>query len=244
VALSTFPSQWIVAQQNKPPHATVLSLTDTLFWPLTFNAVYLLRPVCHNTIQEYSVLQLCYYTEKVLEGGSIPATILGVGTHFLATELPPDDTICSILPVYEQFGFVHQVTIHRDTTYLGYLEELLHIPFVLPPRHISGYGHQTDLRLASDCAETAIYGRRRQGYHVPYVGPKGILNYLQKADCFAPGVVLHFGHQVSVLYEDLGIPGKLDAEDILLHAYTNKVELIPLGFTNLLPGHCQIMMWR
>ena len=49
---------------------------------------------------------------------------------------------------------------------------------------------------------------------------------------------------VPVLYEDLGIPGKLDAEDILLHAYTNKVELIPLGFTNLLPGHCQIMMWR
>jgi hypothetical protein len=131
-------------------------------------------------------------------------------------------------PIAYCFENIFQIVIRKNDTYLGYLTELLNTPFILPPLYIEGYGHQTDLRIGSDCAELAIYGKRRQGYKVPYVGPAGIAEYLTeiKADSLFEGCVLHFGFQVSVLFYDYGVKGKLDADDIIIQSYENKACLI------------------
>ena len=70
-------------------------------------------------------------------------------------------------------------------------------------------GHQTDLRVCVDCAELAIYGKRRQGFNIPYCGPRGINNYLEEIspDSIFNGCIVHFGDQVDVIYSDEGVKG-------------------------------------
>ena len=109
---------------------------------------------------------------------------------------------------------------------------------------LANHGHQADLRLGIDCAELAIYGRRRMGENIPYVGPRGIKDYLEKTDNVEVGVVLHFGFQVSVLYEDRGKIGKIDEADLLIHAYEDKAEIIELGKTDLWKWPFEMFVWK
>lgn len=219
----------------------VLHPGDTLFFPKNADTAWLLRPVYGDFSQMDSLMALCYRRDRPLADGFWPAA--GPGTYFFHIGRPERDTFCSIGPVCETFP-VWQVTVRRDSSFIGFCEELLGLPFVLPPRRIPGFGHQTDLRLATDCAELAIYARRRQGHRLPYVGPKGLRAYLKPADKLEPGAVLHFGFQVSVLYEDRGQPGILDEADLLIHAQREKVEIVPLGETGLLDRRCKIMQWK
>jgi hypothetical protein len=154
------------------------------------------------------------------------------GTYYFAC-IPYDsvlpDTFSQIEPLNLKFtNRIVQVVIRRDDSYLGYLTEMFNAPFVLPPVNISPYGHQTDLRIGCDCAELAIYGKRRQGYKIPYCGPMNIYKYLDTIydnKIFA-GCIIHFGDQVSVVYEDNGIPGTLDKDDLLIQSYTEGVEIV------------------
>ncbi len=141
-------------------------------------------------------------------------------------------------------GHIIQVVGRPDDSYLGHLKELLGTPFIMGPGVSASGFHQTDQRVGSDCAAFAIYGRRRLGVPVPYCGPSGIFRYLREiipgrltagsdgvyhtsrgdvvrtgSDGLKPGDILHFGAQVSVFYEDRGVPGKLDAEDLLLESW-------------------------
>jgi hypothetical protein len=145
-------------------------------------------------------------------------------------------------------GKIIQIVYRKDDTYIGYLTELLNTPFIIAPMTtVEGY-HETDVRMGSDCAAFAIYGRRRQGYKVPYCGPKWIHKYLTEIEKgalwprkalsteiymnknnqfvkvaadggLAVGDIVHFGEQVSVFYEDLGIKGLLDKDDLLLQSW-------------------------
>ena len=109
--------------------------------------------------------------------------------------------------------------------------------------------HQTDDRLGSDCAAFATYGKRREGFDYRYLGPRGIYAYLEplydelfypsehgniyiyisesgtsveiREEKLQPGDILHFYEQVSVFYEDRGIEGLLDSEDILIQSWFN-----------------------
>lgn len=113
-----------------------------------------------------------------------------------------------------------QVAIRRDDSYPGILTELLQTPFVLLPRKV-GAGHQTDLRIGSDCAALAAYGRRRMGEAVPYLGPRGLLPSLvsvAQGDLRA-GDILHYGAQVQVVYEDRGRKGVPDGEDLVIESW-------------------------
>jgi hypothetical protein len=131
-------------------------------------------------------------------------------------------------PIALCYNNIYQIVVRENDSYLGYLTELINTPFILPPVYIEGCGHQTDLRIGSDCAELAIYGKRRQGYNVPYAGPAGITKYLDeiRTDSLFEGCILHFGFQVSVLYNDKGVKGSLDADDIIIQSYENKACLI------------------
>lgn len=165
--------------------------------------------------------------------GKIQASELGCGTTwFLSGKVLPDSL--DINQVMNMDGVRSTcVSVSKSQGYLGKLEEMINVPFVLPPRFLGHQAHQTDLHFAVDCAELAIAGKRKQGYNLQYLGPRGILKYLEKTSSFIPGTIIHFGHQVSVLYSDQGTIGQLDADDLLIHAYSLKVEIIRFGNTDL-----------
>ncbi len=140
-------------------------------------------------------------------------------------------------PIHLIYKDIFQIVVRKDDSYLGYLTELINVPFILPPIHLRNFGHQTDLRVGTDCAELAIYGMRRMGKKIPYVGPNGIRNYLDLIDIdkLFEGCIIHFGSQVSVLYQDNGIKGSLDENDLFIQSYENTACIISYrncGFYN------------
>lgn len=125
------------------------------------------------------------------------------------------DTIESGVHLGDHFGSnVFQVVVRNDDSYFGYLSELFRTPFILPPKKYSDGNHQTDLQVGSDCAEFLIYGRRRMGHDLKYGGPHRIKDYLLATDSLEKGTIVHFETQTSVMYEDRGVIGQLDAPDI------------------------------
>lgn len=160
------------------------------------------------------------------------------------------DTITALEPLHMLYpGEIVQFSIRADDTYIGYLMELMNTPFIMTPRNTPAGNHQADDRLGSDCAAFATYGRRREGYDFLYLGPRGIYAYLEplygeqfypseqdgfyiymsengnsieiREEKLQPGDILHFREQVSVFYEDRGIEGLLDSEDILIQSWFN-----------------------
>lgn len=166
------------------------------------------------------------------------------GTYSFVKGIFNDISFESTESLQHKFSGLIQVVVRECDSYIGYLTELLGLPFIFPPKTIPGVGHQTDLRLGTDCAELAIYGKRRMGFNIPYGGPIGIKNYVIETDEVFPGLILHFGHQVSVLYEDRGIIGLMDGKDILIHAYQNKVKLQSFDETDLFDQHFIKMTWK
>lgn len=131
-------------------------------------------------------------------------------------------------------GVVSELVIRGDDSYPGVLQELLGPPFLFLPLRIPG-GHQTDLRVGSDCAALAAYGRRRRGEIIPYRGPSGLLPYLVAVSPgqMRRGDVLHYGVQVQVVFEDRARQGFPDAEDLVIqswHPYPRVVRLDSSGW--------------
>lgn len=186
------------------------------------------------------------------------------GTFYLTTSISYDSTF--LLP----FEAV-QITIVQDSTYLGYLSELINTPFIHCPKREYGV-HQTEGRIGSDCAAFAIYGKRRMGYEIPYGGPHGIVDYLtpihsgyashisgdtatligdsqgkpiiiDSLDGVWPGDIVHFGEQVSVFYRDVGVKGVLDAHDLLLQNYMRGPELVSIRECGFFHASLRLYKW-
>lgn len=165
------------------------------------------------------------------------------GTYYFGNFDKISTTIISSKPIHLAYDNIIQLVVREDNSYLGFLTEQLNLPFIIPPKSLSNFGHQTDLNIGTDCAELAIYGKRRLGYDIPYVGPKGITKYLIPVDTISSGTILHFGFQVSILYEDRGKKGELDEDDLLIHAFEDKVKIQPLGDTKLFWIPCKMYQW-
>ncbi|WP_298509147.1 hypothetical protein [uncultured Kordia sp.] len=225
VLISCFSAE--VLAQNHRKTIRIHSLANFPF--STNDSIYEITPVykkyAYDTTQEIAYTSKHVATKDMLENFS-------VGTYLFSLS-KPNHLPETKLPLHIIHDEIYQIVYTKNTGYLGHLEELLNIPFVLSPEFLSEYGHQTDLRVATDCAELAIYGKRKQGMKVPYCGLRGITKYMQKTSVIKKGIILHFGHQVSVLYEDRGIPNVIDGDDLLIHAYKLKAEIIPLKETNL-----------
>ncbi|MEL7341293.1 MAG: hypothetical protein AAGM67_12490, partial [Bacteroidota bacterium] len=138
------------------------------------------------------------------------------------------------------------IKVRRDDTYLGILEEMIGVPFVLGPMHISTKGHLTDLGLGVDCAELAIYGKRRQGHDIPYGGPRGIIRYLDPIpyDALFEGCLIHFHDQVSILYRDRPPLGKLNAADILIQSFEAHVRTVSWEASGFYEREFQAYTWE
>ena len=161
--------------------------------------------------------------------------------------------------------------VRPDDTYLGYLSELLNTPFIIAPMFSNNGLHQTDLRIGSDCAALAIYGKRRQGVGIPYAGPRGILKYLSPLtptelqpvnynstevyvdqqghtvkigdQGLQPGDIIHFGEQVAVFYQDNGIKGILDKDDYLFESYGNSPHITTLAQSGFYHKAIRVFRW-
>lgn len=165
-----------------------------------------------------------------------------------------------------------QVVCRADDSYLGFLTELFNTPFILGPKMTEAGVHQTDARMGSDCAAFAIYGRRRQGYDIPYGGPRGIYTYLDElaesplfpreaengglyCDTLGkvmsvgkggllPGDILHFGEQVSVFYRDEGVKSLLDKDDLLIQSYGKGPHVTTLEKGGFFHRAVRVFRWR
>lgn len=171
----------------------------------------------------------------------------GMGTFYVSWLENLPDTLRLVNPPHRQMESTVRVSLRPDDGYTGFLFEHMNTPFIMAPRHTPDGSHQSDERLGTDCAGLAVYGKRRQGFPIPYAGPAGITEFLAPlgGGAYSPvagggiwvfinsrgdtarvgenglrrGDVLHFGAQVSVFYEDRGIPGVLDSDDLLIQSW-------------------------
>jgi hypothetical protein len=159
---------------------------------------------------------------------------------------------------------IHRVAIRRDDTYLGYLSELNGSPFIFGSAGPDGR-NQTDRLLGADCADLAVYGRRRLGkgaqytstYHFDEQAPELVKATGLDGDGRAtdkqgrvivfgakgvkPGDVLHFpgSRHVAVLFEDRPPLGVLDGNDVMLHTCWGPPKLEAIG-----SAECASLPWR
>ena len=149
---------------------------------------------------------------------------------------------------------VHAVSYRPDDSYIGYLHELFNTPYIYGSKRIKG-GHQSDLLVGSDCADFAVYGKRRQigksGYDYTYTGGlrklagkrwsvdldsegyyqtnnKERLTFGPEGE-IRPGNLINFeeGH-VGVLYQDDG-DGLLDTGDLIMHTLFREPEIVSIA---------------
>lgn len=201
-----------------------------------------------------------YYVtaEVTLEGKSVDQ----INTFFSETS-----------PLNQKYPFkIVQIVHRKDDTYIGYLTELLNTPFIIAPMVTEDGYHETDTRMGSDCAAFAIYGKRRQGYRVSYCGPRGIYKYLIEigkgplwskkgsgseiyvnkdnqsvkvgVDGIERGDIVHFRDQVSVFYEDSGVNGFLDKDDLLFQCYKNAPHITSIANSGFYPKPIRIFKWK
>lgn len=139
---------------------------------------------------------------------------------------------------------VHRIAVRRDDTYLGFVTELIGTPYIFGSAG-EGKKNQSDLLIGSDCADLAVYGRRRMGLKVEYTSSYAIdkaAPELAKATTqnsdgtfldakgkpirvgggkgeVQPGDVFHFpsSRHVAVFYEDKPPLGVLDSGDLMIH---------------------------
>jgi hypothetical protein len=126
----------------------------------------------------------------------------------------------------------YRVSIRRSDDYIGYITELLGVPFVYTPKYEKGTGHQTDRGLGADCIAVIVYGKRREGARIPYLAPAKLYDYTLKlgdntrlnSTYIKKGDILHFGFQTAVISEDVKPVGILTPDDKIIHAFHSYVE--------------------
>jgi hypothetical protein len=167
---------------------------------------------------------------------------------------------------------VVQVAYRSDDTYVGFLTELLKTPFIIAPMATTDGYHETNYRIGSDCASFAIYGKRRQGYRVPYCGPRGIYQYLIEiadsklfptetlgtevyvddkkeflrigTDGLSAGDIIHFGDQVSVFYQDSGLIGWLDKNDLIFQSWKDTPHITTITESGFYHKPIRVFKWK
>lgn len=193
------------------------------------------------------------YSETTLIIPSGDEILPEAGTFYITTEAI--DTIRTTEPPHYAIRNTVQISLRPDNSYVGYLYELINTPFIMAPRATPGGFNQADERMGTDCAGLAVYGRRRMGEtRVYYLGPRGILPYLESitdeeynltgnvyttstgdtASAPERGEILHFRSQVSIFLEDRGIIGILDTDDLLIQSWFDGTHICTVkdnGFT-------------
>lgn len=192
---------------------------------------------CHATLR-YERIDLPELDGRTtIDVADVPA-LAAPGTHRLGF------AAAGAWPVLDEatVAGLREIVVRRDDTYVGYLTELLGVPFVLVPARVGGV-HQTDARLGADCVALVIYGRRRLGAPVEYMAPRALRRWLVPAGTARAGDVLHFGWQTAVLYEDRGTRGVVDENDLIIHTFHRVAEIARLGDVPYGRARHELLRW-
>jgi hypothetical protein len=133
---------------------------------------------------------------------------------------------------------------YEGDNYVGKLTEIFNLPYVYGSAML-----RADARYGADCAGFIIYGRRREGWNIPYVNPKDLLPYLEELDEFKRfqdgvahgrhgpiqlttallrnGLLLHFGKHIAAVYEDN--EGVLTEQTRVVHQLETYPEVTTFG---------------
>lgn len=127
------------------------------------------------------------------------------------------------------FSNVLRFSRYEGDGYPGKLTEIFNLPYVYGSALLRvGDRISADARYGADCSHFIIYGKRREGWNIPYVNPKDLLPYLEPVDEFTGfhdgiaygqrgpialtpelvenGLLLHFGKHVAAVFEgDQGV---------------------------------------
>lgn len=262
LAVSTEPCDWFLVTPVPGAYDdTAEDLVAPYLYPCADNLAYSSAPLA---------VDACCFGFVAGEEPCLPDT----GTFYLAAvphglEMP--DSIYCRDPLHMAFPWIVQVAVRPGNTYLDYLFETLGTPFVMAPCRTPGGFHQADDRMGFDCAGLAIYGARRAGMDVAYLGPGGIIDYLEPVapglyfpepedglsvyrnesgetlpigeQSLIPGDILHFRCQVSVFLEDRGIKGVLDSEDLVIQSWFDGTMICTIAENSFLGLPLRAMRW-
>ncbi len=194
----------------------------------------------------------------------------GVGTMAFQVKATLENGIELATPGLEAVKYgglkpeVMRVTFRRDDSYLGYVSELINTPYIFGSAGPDGR-NQSDLLIGADCADLAVYGRRRMGKKAEYTSSYGIdkqapekfrgvsmnaeglvLDAKGKSIVFGEkgvrvGDVIHFpgSRHVAVLYEDRAPLGTLDSGDLMIHTCWAPPKIEAIGSSS-----CGSFPWR
>jgi cell wall-associated NlpC family hydrolase len=114
---------------------------------------------------------------------------------------------------------VFRVIVRKDDTLIGYASELINTPYIFGSAGPDGR-NQTDLLIGSDCADLAVYARRRSGIKTEYTSSYAIDQ--QAPEVKGParvGDLIHFPsmRHVAILFEDHDPKGVVTEDDLILH---------------------------
>jgi hypothetical protein len=262
---------WVYARagQKVVMHAVVTGAKATHF---TWLKLEPREESVDNTEPSFHFAQVQYDAVETCDGGALcqadvayrgPDAAPGAGTMAFQVKATLEDGHELATPATFKYGGptpdVHRVTFRLRDGYLGYLTELINAPYIFGSAGPDGR-NQTDLLIGSDCADLAVYGRRRLGLKTEYTSTFNIdkqapeqaravtldeggrgLDAHGKPIVPQPGDVLHFPgtRHVAVFWEDRPPLGVLDANDLMIHTCWKPPAIEPIGATD-----CASLPWR
>jgi cell wall-associated NlpC family hydrolase len=102
------------------------------------------------------------------------------------------------------------VRVRRDNSAVGYMTELMNVPYVYGSSSTSGRlaDHQTERAVGADCADLIVYGWRRAGRKIDYTWSQGLKSHTRRTAHVAQllegryreqnGLPIKFGQDIQV----------------------------------------------
>ncbi|MDB9741216.1 CapA family protein [Akkermansiaceae bacterium] len=151
-----------------------------------------------------------------------------------------------VFPNSSSFSSVMEIRVRKNEGFLGSLEEQFHSPYVfgigmMKDHHTSTTSSTStttgpETLVGNDCANFLVYGWRQQGITLPWCNPKQLKSHLTVVDPksitneqIQQGLVIHLGSHVAAMWEDLGIIGEVDDQDLVIHHLTGFPEILSLA---------------
>lgn len=156
---------------------------------------------------------------------------------------------------------------YEGSGYIGKLTEIFNLPYVYGSALLRVEGkNSADARYGADCSNFIIYGRRREGFPIPYLNPKELLAYLDQIDEFRgfqngvaygrhgpirvtpdllnAGLLLHFGKHVAAVYRNGNQRGVLSEDTLIVHQLETYPEITTFGAMARKYKEIRIMTFR
>jgi len=146
---------------------------------------------------------------------------------------------------------VATVRFRKDNSFVGYMTELMNVPYVYGSASPSGKDrdHQSEKATGADCADLIVYGWRRGGKRLKYTWSQGLKSYTKKmknvsymtdgsyrteggnliefGDAIRAGDILLWGRHVAIVVEK-DPKNVLTKDTKILHTVWGSPEIVPL----------------